>query len=64
MSDAIGAFLIGLVLGATRYRARIEQLALPMRDVFGAFFFLNFGLALDIAEFGSVLVAGRRSPSS
>ncbi|MEO8262572.1 MAG: cation:proton antiporter [Pseudolysinimonas sp.] len=55
VSDAIGAFLIGLVLGATRYRARIEQLALPMRDVFGAFFFLNFGLALDISQFGSVL---------
>lgn len=55
VSDAIGAFLIGLVLGATRYKARIEQLALPMRDVFAAFFFLNFGLSLDIAEFGSVL---------
>ena len=56
VSDAIGAFLIGLVLGATRYRGRIAQLALPLRDVFGAFFFLNFGLALDPATFGSVLV--------
>lgn len=54
VSDAIGAFLIGLVLGATRFRARIEQLALPMRDVFAAFFFLNFGLALDVTQFGSV----------
>jgi len=26
-----------------------------MRDVFAAFFFLNFGLSLNIAEFGSVL---------
>jgi CPA2 family monovalent cation:H+ antiporter-2 len=43
------------VLGATRYRARIEALALPLRDVFGAFFFLNFGLALDVREFGSVV---------
>ncbi|MDH6179970.1 CPA2 family monovalent cation:H+ antiporter-2 [Microbacteriaceae bacterium SG_E_30_P1] len=56
VTDAIGAFLIGLVLGATRYRARIEQIALPLRDVFGAFFFLNFGLALNVAEFGQVLV--------
>jgi CPA2 family monovalent cation:H+ antiporter-2 len=56
VSDAIGAFLIGLVLGATRYRDRIEQLALPMRDVFAAFFFLNFGLALDSSAFGDVLV--------
>jgi CPA2 family monovalent cation:H+ antiporter-2 len=54
VSDAIGAFLIGLVLGATRFRGRIEQLALPMRDVFAAFFFLNFGLALDVREFGVV----------
>ncbi|MGN6502353.1 MAG: cation:proton antiporter [Pseudolysinimonas sp.] len=56
VSDAIGAFLIGLVLGATRFRARVEQLALPMRDVFAAFFFLNFGLSLDISQFGSVAV--------
>lgn len=60
VTDAIGAFLIGLVLGATKYRARIEQLSLPMRDVFGAFFFLNFGLGLDPTLFGGVVwpVAG------
>ena len=60
VTDAIGAFLIGLVLGATKYRARIEQFSLPLRDVFGAFFFLNFGLVLDIGTFGEVLapVAG------
>ncbi|MBK0296932.1 hypothetical protein IAE22_34195, partial [Bacillus sp. S34] len=40
MTDAIGAFVIGLLCGATRYRDRIEQLALPMRDVFAAFFFV------------------------
>jgi len=56
VSDAIGAFLIGLVLGAIRYRTRIEQFALPMRDVFGAFFFLNFGLALNVNDFGAVLI--------
>jgi CPA2 family monovalent cation:H+ antiporter-2 len=56
VSDAIGAFLIGLVLGATRFRGRIEQFALPLRDVFGAFFFLNFGLALDVSDFGEVIV--------
>lgn len=56
VSDAIGAFLIGLVLGATRFRSRIEQLALPLRDIFAAFFFLNFGLALDVSTFGEVLL--------
>jgi CPA2 family monovalent cation:H+ antiporter-2 len=60
VSDAIGAFLIGLVLGATRFRTRISGFALPLRDVFGAFFFVNFGLALDPTSFGPVLwpVAG------
>jgi monovalent cation:H+ antiporter-2, CPA2 family len=54
VTDAIGAFLIGVVLGASIYRTRIERVAVPLRDVFGAFFFLNFGLALKVAEFGSV----------
>ena len=55
VTDAIGAFLIGLVLGATRYRTRIEAVSLPMRDLFGAFFFLNFGLALNVDTFGPVV---------
>jgi CPA2 family monovalent cation:H+ antiporter-2 len=55
VSDAIGAFLIGLVLGATRFRTRIEGFALPLRDVFGAFFFVNFGLSLNPSSFGAVL---------
>jgi CPA2 family monovalent cation:H+ antiporter-2 len=54
VTDAIGAFLIGLVLGASRHRDRIEQLAVPLRDVFGAFFFLNFGLGLNPGEFPAV----------
>jgi CPA2 family monovalent cation:H+ antiporter-2 len=56
VTDAIGAFLIGLVLGATKYRNKIEHIAIPLRDVFAAFFFLNFGLALDPAQFPSVLI--------
>ncbi|SDK27070.1 potassium/proton antiporter membrane subunit, CPA2 family [Cryobacterium psychrotolerans] len=55
VTDAIGAFLIGVVLGASTYRGKIERVAVPLRDVFGAFFFLNFGLALNMAEFGSVI---------
>nr|WP_231369198.1 cation:proton antiporter [Frigoribacterium sp. CG_9.8] len=56
VTDAIGAFLIGLVLGATKYRSKIEQFSLPMRDVFGAFFFLNFGLTLNISQFPTVFL--------
>jgi len=56
VTDAIGAFLIGLVLGATKYRNKIEHIATPLRDVFAAFFFLNFGLALNPAQFPSVVI--------
>jgi CPA2 family monovalent cation:H+ antiporter-2 len=56
VTDAIGAFLIGLVLGATRYRNRIEHIAIPLRDIFGAFFFLNFGLGLDPTKFAPVIL--------
>jgi CPA2 family monovalent cation:H+ antiporter-2 len=56
VTDAIGAFLIGLVLGATKYRRKIEHIAIPLRDVFAAFFFLNFGLALNPAQFPDVLL--------
>ena len=55
VTDAIGAFLIGLVLGATRFSGKVERISIPLRDVFAAFFFLNFGLALNIAQFGSVV---------
>jgi CPA2 family monovalent cation:H+ antiporter-2 len=54
VTDAIGAFLVGVVLGASTYRGRIERVAVPLRDIFAAFFFLNFGLALNAGEFGSV----------
>ncbi|AYG05271.1 cation:proton antiporter [Gryllotalpicola protaetiae] len=61
VTDAIGAFLIGVVLGATRYHGRIERVTVPLRDIFAAFFFLNFGLDLDVAKFpevtGVVIVA-------
>lgn len=55
VTDAIGAFLIGLVLGASTQRVKLERGAVPLRDIFAAFFFLNFGLALHIAQFGSVI---------
>jgi len=55
VTDAIGAFLIGLVLAATRFSAKIERIAVPLRDVFAAFFFVNFGLTLNIAEFPDVI---------
>ena len=55
VSDAIGAFMAGLVLSGTAARRRIERMVLPLRDAFGALFFFAFGLSIDPGDIGSVV---------
>lgn len=43
-SLALGAFIIGSIMAEARQRARIETLTSPMRDIFGAVFFVAIGL--------------------
>jgi CPA2 family monovalent cation:H+ antiporter-2 len=54
VSDAIGAFLAGLIVAETTVKARVERLVLPLRDAFAAIFFFTFGLTIDPGEFGDV----------
>ena len=56
VSDAIGAFMIGLVLAETTVAHRIERLVLPLRDAFAAVFFFAFGLTIDPSDAGDVIV--------
>lgn len=55
VSDAIGAFMAGLVLAGTAARHRIERMVLPLRDAFGALFFFGFGLSIDPGDMRSVI---------
>ena len=61
VSDAIGAFMAGLILAGTALARRIERLAIPIRDAFAAVFFFTFGLQIrpgDLIELaGPVAVA-------
>lgn len=41
---ALGAFIIGSIMAEARQRGRIEMLTGPMRDIFGAVFFVAIGL--------------------
>lgn len=41
---ALGAFIIGSIMAEARQRTRIETLTSPMRDIFGAVFFVAIGL--------------------
>ncbi|NEE08921.1 cation/H(+) antiporter, partial [Streptomyces sp. SID7499] len=45
VADAIGAFMVGLMLGSTSSADRILKLVHPLRDAFGAIFFFAFGLS-------------------
>src|SRR5690348_7299599 len=47
VAEAIGALLLGLILGETEHSARIERLVVLFRDFFGAIFFFGFGLTVD-----------------
>jgi len=47
VSDAIGAFMAGLILAESPVAHRIERLVLPLRDTFAAAFFFAFGLTID-----------------
>jgi CPA2 family monovalent cation:H+ antiporter-2 len=56
VSDAIGAFLAGTIIAVTVVHHRVERLVLPLRDAFAAIFFFAFGLTLDPADAGKVVV--------
>lgn len=59
-SLALGAFLAGVLAGASGRVAKIEHLVLPLRDMFGAIFFVAVGMLLDprslAAQAGPILV--------
>ncbi|MEU6337659.1 cation:proton antiporter [Streptomyces cellulosae] len=54
--DAIGAFMVGLILAGTPSGPRIRELVHPLRDAFAAIFFFAFGLAINPADIASVAV--------
>ncbi|MGO4375241.1 cation:proton antiporter, partial [Paenibacillus sp. MCAF20] len=55
VAEAIGAFLVGLVLAETTHMKRIEHMILPFRDFFGALFFFSFGLTIDPLALGGAV---------
>ncbi|BDH68204.1 cation/H(+) antiporter [Streptomyces sp. CAI-21] len=55
VADAIGAFMVGLMLGSTTSGKRILKLVHPLRDAFGAIFFFVFGLSIDPGDLPGVV---------
>ncbi len=52
-SVALGAFLLGTVLGGTRHKAMLESSFEPIRDLFSAVFFVSMGMLMDVSLFVS-----------
>jgi Kef-type K+ transport system membrane component KefB/uncharacterized protein with PhoU and TrkA domain len=49
-SAALGAFLMGAFLGETLEGERAERFLKPIRDLFGAVFFVSIGMLVDVQQ--------------
>jgi CPA2 family monovalent cation:H+ antiporter-2 len=59
-SAALGAFIMGSILAETRQAEKIEHLMMPLRDLFGAVFFVSVGMLVDpsmlVEHWGTILL--------
>ncbi|MDR0506280.1 MAG: cation:proton antiporter [Dysgonamonadaceae bacterium] len=55
-STALGAFIMGSILAETIDSERIEHLILPIKNFFGAIFFVSVGMMLQPANIGDNIV--------
>lgn len=51
-SLALGAFVMGSILAGTSYAERIEHVVMPVKDLFGAVFFISVGMMVQPAVIG------------
>ena len=56
LSPAAGAFLVGVVIGDTQVAGRINGMVAPVRDMFGALFFLSIGMLIDYRTLDDYLI--------
>jgi CPA2 family monovalent cation:H+ antiporter-2 len=55
-SSALGAFIMGSILAETLDSERIEHLILPIKNFFGAIFFVSVGMMVQITSLGAYIV--------
>ena len=48
ISAAVGAFIIGTVLGDTEYSEVLNNTIIPVRDIFAAIFFVSIGMLIEL----------------
>lgn len=55
-SSALGAFIMGSILAETLDSERIEKMILPIKDLFGAIFFVSVGMMIQLSSLGTYIV--------
>ena len=55
-SAAFGAFIMGSILAETVEKEQIEHLVTPVKDLFGAIFFVSVGMMVDVALIAEYIV--------
>lgn len=55
-SAAFGAFIMGSILAETVEAENIEHLVTPVKDLFGAIFFVSVGMMVDVQLIGTYIV--------
>jgi len=55
-SSALGAFVMGSILAETIDSERIEKLIHPIKDFFGAIFFVSVGMMVQLTSLGEYIV--------
>lgn len=56
ISAAVGAFIIGTVLGDTEYSEVLNSTIAPVRDIFSALFFISIGMLIELSVLGQFIV--------
>jgi Kef-type K+ transport system membrane component KefB len=56
LSVAVGAFIMGSLIGETEQSEEITEIVAPVRDMFAALFFVTIGMLINITMFRDFLV--------
>lgn len=56
LSIAIGAFMMGSIIGDTRCSEEVREVVTPVRQVFAAVFFVTMGMLIDISLLKDLIV--------
>lgn len=56
LSVAVGAFLMGVLVGESPHAEEVSQVMNPIRDLFAALFFVSIGMLIDISLFRQFLI--------